>query len=302
MSEFSHIAWIRDQLPADPRVAIGPGDDAALVEIGGSRLLATVDMLLEGVHFTFEEATPFQVGRKAMNVNLSDIAAMAGTPLFALLAVGLPPGSPPELAPGLFAGLKDAADRFRVAIIGGDTNSSPSGVVVSVTLMGTPHPNGVVRRSGAQPGDALLVTGALGYSRHGKHLSFTPRLAEAHRLHERCRLTAMMDLSDGLGGDVFHFAAESNVGAIIDAEAVPIAEGRSDERSPLEHALSDGEDFELLFTTPPADGERLVNGQPLADLGVRISRIGEITSEPGIRLRQAGVVSSLPRSGFVHRI
>src|SRR5262245_14774895 len=128
--EFRHISWIRKRLEADPRVAIGPGDDTALVDSSPPGMLATVDMLLEGVHFSFDEATPHEVGVKAMNVNLSDIAAMAGTPLYALLAVGLPPGSTNELAEGLFNGLKEAADRFHVAIIGGDTNSSQSGVVL----------------------------------------------------------------------------------------------------------------------------------------------------------------------------
>jgi thiamine-monophosphate kinase len=298
--EFRQIAWIRGQTPADPRVPIGPGDDAALVELQSRGLLATVDMLLEGVHFSFDEATPVDVGRKAMNVNLSDIAAMAGTPLFALLAVGLPPGSPTSVPEGLFEGLKEAADRFNVAIIGGDTNSSRSGVVVSVTVLGEPHPKGVVKRSGAKVGDALMVTGKLGYSRLGKHLSFTPRIAEARRLHECCRLTAMMDLSDGLGGDVFHLTGESGVGAVIHADAIPIADGPHDDRSPLQHALSDGEDFELLFATPPEDAERLLIDQPLADIGVSLSRIGAVTRELGVRLRHGDAETPLEPSGFVH--
>jgi thiamine-monophosphate kinase len=299
-NEFRHIAWIRERIAADSRVIIGPGDDAALVQLSAGGLLATVDMLLEGVHFSFEEATPMEVGRKAMNVNLSDIAAMAGKPLFALLAVGLPAGSPKSLAEGLFAGLKEAADRFGVSIIGGDTNSSKSGVVVSVTVLGEPHLKGVVTRAGAKPADALMVTGRLGYSRHGKHLSFTPRIEEARRLHEGFRITAMMDLSDGLGGDVFHLTGESGVGALIEADAIPIADGPADGRLPLDHALSDGEDFELLFTTPTEDAERLMKDQPLAYLGVQLTRIGTVAVESGVRLRQGGVESPLEWSGFVH--
>jgi len=302
MSEFQHIAWIRKRVGADPRVVISPGDDTALVQLEQSGLLVTVDMLLEGVHFSFDEATPVDVGRKAMNVNLSDIAAMAGAPRFALLAVGLPLGSPDELAQGLFQGLKEAADRFNVAIIGGDTNASRSGVVIAVTVLGAPHPKGAVTRSGARPGDALMVTGRLGYSRLGKHLRFTPRIVEAQRLHERCRLTAMMDLSDGLGGDIFHLTSESQVGAIIDAEALPINDGPVDDRAPLEHALSDGEDFELLFTTPIDDAERLLKEQPLVDLGVSLTRIGVITAEAGVRLRQGGVERLLEPSGYVHDV
>ena len=300
MSEFQHIAWIRKRIGADPRVLIGPGDDTALVQLEQSGLLATVDMLLEGVHFSFDEATPVEVGRKAMNVNLSDIAAMAGTPQFALVAVGLPAGSSNELAEGLFTGLKDAADCFDVAIIGGDTNASRSGVVIAVTVLGAPHPKGAVTRSGARPGDALMVTGKLGYSRRGKHLRFAPRIVEAQRLHDRYQLTAMMDLSDGLGGDIFHLTGESGVGAIIDADALPINDGPTDDRSPLEHALSDGEDFELLFTTPPDEADRLLHEQPLADLGIPITRIGVITAEPGVSLRQGGIERLFEPSGYVH--
>lgn len=298
--EFRHISWIRKRLAEDPRVLIGPGDDTALVKSQPLGMLATVDMLLEGVHFSFDEATPVDVGRKAMNVNLSDIASMGGTPQFALLAVGLPSGATNELAEGLFNGLKEAADRFGVAIIGGDTNSSQSGVVLSVTVLGSPHPKGSVKRSGSKPGDAILVTGSLGYSRLGKHLSFTPRIVEAQRLHEGFQLTAMMDLSDGLGGDIFHLTGESGVGAIIDADAIPINDGPADDRSPLMHALSDGEDFELLFTTPQQDADRMLKEQPLADLGVLISRIGVITEEPGVRLRRGSDDRKLERSGYVH--
>jgi thiamine-monophosphate kinase len=298
--EFRHISWIRKRLAEDPRVLIGPGDDTALVNSSAPGTLATVDMLLEGIHFSFDEASPIEVGRKAMNVNLSDIAAMAGTPQFALLAVGLPVGATNELAEGLFNGLKEAADRFGVAIIGGDTNSSRSGVVLSVTVLGFPHPKGSVERSGARPGDAIMVTGKLGYSRLGKHLSFTPRIVEAQRLHDRFQLTSMMDLSDGLGGDVFHLTSESRVGAVIDADAIPIADGPADDRSPLMHALSDGEDFELLFTTPQNDADLLLKEQPLTDLGVLVSRIGVVTEETGVHLRRGSDDRKLERSGYVH--
>ena len=157
-----------------------------------------------------------------------------------------------------------------------------------------------MKRSGARPGDAILVTGKLGYSRHGKHLSFSPRIDEAKRLHEGFQLTAMMDLSDGLGGDIFHLTGESGVGAIIDADTIPINDGPADDRSPLMHALSDGEDFELLFTTPQNDADRMLKEQPLSDLGVLISRIGVVTEETGVRLRRGSDDRKLERSGYVH--
>lgn len=305
--EHEHIDWIRGRVPRDPRVLVGIGDDTAVLSPQPLPLLATTDMLLEGVHFDLSRCTPRQVGRKAMNVNLSDIAAMAGQPTAALVAVGLPSGAD-TLAEELFEGLHDAALGFGVALVGGDTNRSCSGLVVCVTLLGVPTGAGPVLRSGAQPGDAICVTGQLGYSLAGWHLDFVPRLPEAQRLHARYRLHSMIDLSDGLGSDLFHIVGESRCGAVLQADAIPIrpvSQGESPDgtgaRSPLEHALHDGEDFELLFTLEENEAQRLVGEQPLAEFGATVSRIGRITAEAGVWIEQSGRCSPLARGGFVHQ-
>src|SRR5438093_503561 len=245
MSEFAFIDWLRRRTPADPRVLVGPGDDTAVLGWPADRpCLVTTDMLLEGSCFRLAEAGPRRVGKKAMAVNLSDIAAMAGRPVAAVVSVGLPRPGGMALAQELDAGLREMADAFRVAMIGGDTNSWDGPLVISVTLLGEPTGRGPVTRAGAQPGDWLVVTGPLGGSILGKHLDFTPRVREAVALHALADLHAMIDISDGLAADVRHLCDESRCGAVLWAERIPISDDArrmNDARSPLEHALGDGE-------------------------------------------------------------
>src|SRR5262245_54609414 len=170
MTEFEYISWLRHRTPKDARVLVGIGDDAAVLQPGTQPLLITTDMLLEGTHFVLAEAGATRVGRKALAVNLSDIAAMAGRPIAAVVSVGLPRGAGPDLAQHLYAGLREIADEFETALVGGDTNSWDGGLVVSVTVVGEATARGPVLRKGARPGDWLLVTGPLGGSLRGKHL------------------------------------------------------------------------------------------------------------------------------------
>lgn len=302
MDEWELIASIRRSIANRADVLVGIGDDVAVLAPRGSATLATVDMLIEGIHFDLDHCSPRDVGMKAMSVNLSDIAAMAGEPLAALVAVGLPDRQPAQLANELFEGLRSQAEAHGVALVGGDTNRSISGLVVSVTLLGSPTGRGPVLRKGATPGDALCVTGALGYSLDGRHLRFSPRVREAQLLHRDYSLHAMLDVSDGLGSDLFHLLDESGVGATIDADAIPVRRDSPlfgvDARDPLDHALHDGEDFELLFSLPKDDARRLIAAQPL---GIPVSIVGEITAEPGGRIRHAGRIESLPRGGYRHQ-
>lgn len=301
--EWDQIRAIRQAVAGDSRVRVGIGDDTAVLAPIVGELLVTVDMLLEGVHFDLSRATPFDVGGKAMRVNLSDIAAMAGEPLAAVVAVGIPSAAPNELPGELFRGLKAVADEFQVTLVGGDTNTSISGLVISVTVLGTPTGRGPLLRSGARPEDAICVTGRLGYSLEtGRHLRFTPRVREARTLHARYKIHAMMDISDGLASDLFHMTHESDCGAVIDADQLPIHSAtRADSRSPLDHALNDGEDFELLFTLTEDEAERLLREQPLADPEVRVTRIGTITAEKRVLLRDGATLAELPRGGFQHQ-
>src|SRR5947199_2003077 len=217
--EFAYIDWLRQRTPADPRVLLGPGDDAAALRFTpGATCLVTTDMLLDGSCFRLAEAGPRRVGRKAMAVNLSDIAAMAGRPVAAVVSVGLPRRGGRALAEELYTGLREVADAFDTAIVGGDTNSWDGPLVISVTLLGEASGRGPVRRSGARPGDWLMVTGPLGGSIRGNHLDFTPRVREARRLHEVAELHAMIDVSDGLAADLGHLCAESGCGAVLSAE------------------------------------------------------------------------------------
>jgi thiamine-monophosphate kinase len=302
--EFAYIRWLRQQTPADPRVLLGPGDDTAALRVHGDRpLLVTTDMLLEGSCFLLEgpgAATPRQVGRKAMAVNLSDVAAMAGRPFAAVVSVGLPRRGGRALAEELYHGLRDLADQFTTAIIGGDTNAWQGPLVLSVTLLGEATDRGPVRRAGARPGDWLLVTGPLGGSILGKHLDFTPRIREALELHARADLHAMIDVSDGLAADVNHLCEESGCGAVLRAESIPIsaaARGLTGGRSPLEHALGDGEDFELVFAVAADDARKLLAEQPVA--GVCLSQVGECVAA-GLWLEEDGRRRPLEPTGYVH--
>src|SRR5262249_40233389 len=187
-----------------------------------------------------------------------------------------------------YAGLRAVADAFATAVVGGDTNTGDGPLVISVTLLGEATARGPVRRDGARPGDMLLVTGPLGGSILGKHLDFTPRVREAQQLHAAADLHAMIDVSDGLAADVAHLCWESGCGAVLRAEAIPLSEAArrmNDGVSPLDHALGDGEDFELVFAVSPEDGRRLLETQPIP--GITLSHIGDCEAQ-GLWLEEGG--------------
>jgi thiamine-monophosphate kinase len=302
--EFEYIDWVRRRTPPAANVIVGPGDDCAVLRPTQGPLLVTTDMLLDGSCFVLAEAGPLRVGRKAMAANLSDIAAMAGVPIAAVVSVGLPRKGGRELAEQLYLGMRQLADQFAVPIVGGDTNSWDGPLTISVTILGQATARGPVRRSGARVGDWVMVTGPLGGSILGHHLDFTPRVREALRLHEAADLHAMIDISDGLAQDLHHICEESRCGAVVFADAVPIADAARkltarDGRAPLDHALSDGEDFEFTFTVAAADGERLLRDQPVP--GITLYRVGEIVAE-GFWLDRAGGREPLAPKGYEHQL
>jgi thiamine-monophosphate kinase len=306
-SEFRLIEWFRAAISASPRVLTGIGDDAAVVERPNGPVLLAADMLLEGVHFDLTSSTPFQVGRKSLGVNLSDIAAMAGQPRYALVSLALSRRLPHEeqmrFSEQLFKGLHSMSTQFDTIIVGGDTTSWDGPVVINVAVAGELPTGAAVTRSGAKPGDWIFVTGSLGGSIEGHHLDFIPRVHEALALRAACNLHAMIDISDGLVADLYHIVEESHVGAWLDETAIPISKAAAsihDNRSPLEHALGDGEDFELLFTVSPHDGQRLLAGNPLQ---IPLSRIGEIVAGDSCHLRDSsGIETPLPRLGWSHNV
>lgn len=282
---------------------VGIGDDAAVLPTSGTTsFLITVDMLIEGVHFDLRTATGSRVGYKAMAVNLSDIAAMAGRPTYAVVAIAIPKGCDESLPTEILQGLYRAADTFGVSIVGGDTNATSGPLTISVTLLGESSGRGPVLRSGGVAGDRLLVTGQLGGSLAGHHLDFIPRVNEAIALHARYQLHAMLDLSDGLASDVRHLTRESNVGARIDARRIPIQLGPfADDRSPIDHALYDGEDFELLFAVPEEDARRLLSDQPFLSDGVSVTEIGHLTVARDVVLIDDEGERPLPEGGYRHQ-
>jgi thiamine-monophosphate kinase len=304
-SEF--IRWLRTRLTAHPRLLVGPGDDAAVLQMaGGERSVLTVDLLTDGVDFELDHVSPEQVGRKALAVNLSDLAAMAARPLAAVVALALPRDGGLRLAQQLYDGLLPLADKYELAIAGGDTNSWNGPLVVSVTLVGELTPAGALVRSGAQPGDAIVVTGSFGGSILGHHLDFEPRVHEVLALVERYPLHAGTDVSDGLSLDLSRVCEASGCGAAVELDKVPIAPaaatlaGRlADGSTALDHALADGEDFELILAVPSDAAEAMIAKQPLE---CPLTCIGRFVHERGLwQVDAQGTLRLLEPRGFEHR-
>lgn len=305
-NEFDYIRWIRGQTLVGSGVLVGPGDDCAVLAPRSRAMLVTTDMLMEGVDFVLAEVDPVAIGRKSIAVNLSDIAAMAGVPTAVVVSVSLPKHPPGrttrELAEQLYRGMREVADGFGVPIVGGDTNTWDNGLVISVTALGEVTERGAVLRSGAQPGDVIFVTGRVGGSILGRHLAPTPRIREALALHQVVNLHAMIDISDGLAADLSHILTESRCGAVLLEEAIPIhddaiALSQRTGRTPLLHALNDGEDFELIFTASAADAAILEERSP-----VPVYRIGECVTDQGLWLEESGDRVPLTPAGWIHEM
>jgi len=273
-------------------VVVGPGDDAAALRTRGDRLLLlTCDMLVEGVHFRREWASGEDIGWKAMAVNLSDIAAMGGEPAAAVASIAMPGDLPAQLASEIAQGLIAAASAHGAALAGGDLVGSPGPVVVDVALTGWVEEGSMLRRHGARPGDAICVTGLLGASAAGliclrEGLTDDSCLREAQAIARARLATAMMDLSDGLADDLPRLCAESGVGARIACERLPVDSASASlagriGTDALEMGLTGGEDYELLFTCPPAAVSDLA-GAVSAATGTAVTVIGEIVEKAGV--------------------
>ena len=306
VGERGLIERIRRRVRGDRSVRVGIGDDAAVLRLPaaptaragrprrGEDLLFASDMLVEGVHFRRGLVPPHWIGWKALACNVSDIAAMGGRPRWAVVSLGLPATTSVAFVDGLYAGLIRCARRFGVALVGGDTVRAPT-VVVDVAIVGTVRRGQAVLRRGARVGDGLYVTGRLGgSSRRGRHARFLPRLREARRLVRRVRVRAMMDLSDGLASDLWQMSRASQVVLRVEAERIPIAPAAKT----LEHALMDGEDFELLCAVGARDAARLparLGATPLTRIGRAVARgVGVELAHPD------GRVTELRPSGFRH--
>ena len=308
MNEFELIARLTRALPTNQSVVVGAGDDCAVLDIGAGdrRLLFKTDAVIEGIHF-MRETPPEKIGHKALARCLSDIAAMAGTPTAALITIGLPKNFDPSFVERIYAGLNALAERHGVAVVGGETTTNPERILISIALVGFVPRGRLLLRSGAKVRDAIFVTGELGGSLAGRHLEFEPRLAEARWLAENFSIHALMDLSDGLAGDLRHLLKASGVGAELLKPAIPVSRAArlaaktGDAAKPaLVAALTDGEDFELLFTVASKDAVPLLDGWKQQFPKLKLSCIGKIVAGEGIRLRDKTGVQTLAAQGYVH--
>ncbi len=295
-------AWFARQRALDPRMfPIGIGDDMAEVRVAEDvTVLITTDMLLDGTHFDLATATLEQVGYKAMATSLSDCAAMATVPLAAVAAVGLPRGFGASHLKELHAGITRAADKYRCPLVGGDITSWRDGsrCAINVTMLSRCAGHPPIRRNGARAGDVICVTGTLGGSGLGRHLEFEPRVEEALQIAGLVTIHAMMDISDGLSTDLNRICTQSGVGALLEAAAIPVSEAAQRRPDPLDAALNEGEDFELLFTLAPSTWEAL---QTRWHHTLPITPIGHVTQGTGMQMRRAeGRLVELVPGGYDH--
>ena len=306
---------------------IGIGDDCAVLAVEpGATLLATTDLLIEDVHFRRRYAGPVDIGWKSLAVNLSDIASMGGRPRWVLVALACPDGTPPGEIEAFYEGFVSLARQHDVALVGGDTSSSPQGWVVNVTALG--ESTRPILRSTAREGDVIAVTGPLGRSAAGlavldrgapagvsadaladvtgAHLRPTPRVREGAWLGDAGDVTAMIDLSDGLATDLAHLAEESGVGARVEVARIPVNDSTRRiatalEADPLAWATGGGEDYELLLTCPASVITRLSEGLARAIGSARLHTIGRIVGAgEGVEFVDEGGRPVAIEAGFQH--
>jgi len=320
IGEFGFINRIKNKIPGNPGVILGIGDDAAVTTMTpGMMLLTTTDMLAQGVHFDLAWHDPASLGRKSLAVNLSDIAAMGGIPRYALLSLAIPAEFELEFIESFMCGFLEQADRFGVALIGGDTSASKSGFVISVTLLGEQYPDKIVKRSGARHGDLICVSGTPGDSALGldllkagscsgnavkRHLDPVPRVALGSILAEKRIPSAMIDISDGLYADLGHILEASSVGAKVCIDELPLSADfrncvASNSPGYYRLPLAGGEDYELLFTLHPAKIKAAEEAATVT--GTSIAIIGEITAGTGLLLAKAdGSSYDVKMHGYDH--
>ena len=327
IGELGLIQHIKEKVGReDADVVAGIGDDAAVIKSGGKNLtLLAADMLIENVHFGIGKMSFTQIGHKALAVNLSDIAAMGGTPRHLFVSLAIPKQMSAKTMLAVYDGIKTACRRHNVNILGGDTSASPDRLMINVTVVGESHEEEVLYRSGAQPGDRIYITGTIGDSAAGLKLimeeasapePFASALIEAHnrpspflktgRTVARSRLaSAMIDLSDGLASDLWHICESSHVGARLIQSALPLSDelrkmAKINGLDPYTLALSGGEDYRLLITVPKKNIDRFQKMIGKSDK-CPISCIGEITGDSGIEIiLPNGMKDRLDIAGFDH--
>ena len=307
IGEFGLIDRIRRRFPlAKKPLLIGIGDDSAAVRPKKNMdILLTTDLLIEDIHFDLNYTSFQQLGYKSLAVNISDIAAMGGIPRFLVVSLALPGGLDIKDIDSLYKGIGVLAKKFGILLIGGDISASKRGIFISITLLGEIEHGAAVTRSGARPGDTIMVTGTLGDSSAGleilgkgeekdngykflikRHLLPIPRVDEGRVLSTGRLATSMIDISDGLISDLSHILKESGVGAELYPDKIPISTplrsySSGKKVSPLKFALSGGEDYELLFTSSKKSAQKIISSPLLKKTGISV--IGRIEKKKGIR-------------------
>ena len=297
--------WLKKCQTSHPSVSLGIGDDMAIVDTTSGQILLSSDVLLDGVHFDFTKHSPEQIGRKAMACALSDCAAMAVKPVGVTISLALPNAMDMSMIQGLYEGIRAIAAEFDVPVVGGDTTRWEHPLAIDVAMAAVPHENiKPVTRNGAGPTDGIWVTGMLGGSLLGRHLSFTPRIREAYRLAKTLghRLHAMIDLSDGLSLDLWRVCRASGVGAQLNEsllQAVIHEDARrlsqQDKHDPLDHALADGEDFELLLAVGSD-----VDDSVIQSMDVDLYPVGHMIDSGFYLVRGDGSTETMEPKGFIH--
>ena len=313
--EFELIAHLTRGLSSRSDVALGVGDDCAILDLNSAiLLLATCDSLVDGVHFTRQFSSPEQIGRKAVAVNLSDIAAMGGEPRYALVSLILPSDLPRSYVDNLYAGIRHEAAHYATTIVGGNiaSSSKSTSLVIDITLLGTIERDHAIPRSGAHSGDTLMVTGTPGDSAAGLYTLLHPDSRYLHDAQEALRtvhrtpqprirvgrilsqfgpaiITAMLDISDGLSGDLSHLCTRSKVGARVELAHLPLSPSMRSvaariDYDPFSWALHGGEDYELLFTVSPGHEQKVIDAVQGAT-GISVTSIGTmLPAEEGMKL------------------
>ncbi|MEI6834178.1 MAG: thiamine-phosphate kinase [bacterium] len=296
--ERQFLNWVFKTIPSSPNSLIGNGDDCAVINQMDSKILVATDMLLDGIHFNSAEISPELIGRKAVAVNFSDIAAMGGSPLAVFVSLALPKAQGLEWLQKVMLGAQDISKQFNCGIDGGDTNTWTDKFAINVCVIGSTHWRGPVPRGGAQDGDIIMVTGQnLGGSlRSGHHAHFTPRLSEAKWILDRYPIHSMIDLSDGLATDVKHLALASKKQFTLSGDAL---QNKTASPGDFRSIFCDGEDFELLFTCSPSVANSLSREFPWP-CGLRT--IGSVSSGEGVFFREndCNIATPLEFSGYEH--
>lgn len=316
LGEFGLIDRIRTLTGEPPEGEVWIGDDTAILRAPGGTILFTADLLVEGIHFDLGWTTPEDLGWKSIAVNASDVAAMGGTPRRALVSLAVRPGLEVDFIEGLYRGMRECCDRFGLAVAGGDTSRAAQ-LVISVAMLGNPAGRRVIERRGAEPGDVVCVTGALGNAAAGlallraglpgrsdlqaAHLRPTPRVREAEVLRRHLP-SAMVDISDGFAADLAHLCTASKVGATVEAARLPVPDlaGSGLALDALALALDGGEDYELCFTIPAPRAARAAR-EVESETGTAVHAVGEITEQAGgIQLAIDGGTRPLVATGWDH--